>query len=488
MRPLPLRLRLAAWFLGGVAVLMAIGAGLLYLRIAADAEADMDRELDGTAQAARKLYEYDLAEYRSPQATVAHIVGELVFGDRRVVAVDGRGHAFVGSQAYGDAPTLPMPLAALPLNQPTTIATPDGRVRALHVHLADDLGLIVAMSFRTPDRRLATLRWQLAAGLLLVLALGGVVGVAGARGALRPLGDAAAQADRVASEVESGATMLTRLPVPASRDELATLGTALNGLAARLESALAAERAAAERQRRFLQDAAHELRTPIAIIRSEAEGALAEPRNAAGDAAAFARLAHESARLGALVGDLLLLAREREPSPRNLVPLFLDDVAQEALARAQRLPIAAGREIRLGAFGEAPVVGDAELLQRAIVVLLENALLHAPGSSVEVSAGTDAGGGAWLAVRDWGPGVPPEARERIFERFARLQLDVPGTGLGLPIARWIAERHGGTLAAESPDDGRGIIFRLRLPQADPSPAGGQPSAALDTPAAARRLS
>ena len=113
-----------------------------------------------------------------------------------------------------------------------------------------------------------------------------------------------------------------------------------------------------------------------------------------------------------------------------MTPLYLDDLAEQSLRRIRALPIAAGREVRLGPFEATAVLGDPPLLERAIVALLENALVHGGAGLIELGVAPHEGH-AILSVRDHGDGVPMEARERIFSRFARLDTDRPGTGLGL---------------------------------------------------------
>lgn len=247
----------------------------------------------------------------------------------------------------------------------------------------------------------------------------------------------------------------------------------MGGLLDQGSRALRREREVAEQQRRFLADAAHELRTPIAIIRSAAEVSLAGDDSAEERKDALASVAQEAARLGSLVADLLALAREGTATAVEArEPVFLDDLAHRVVGRLRRLPIAAGREITLGDFDEAPVRANPALAERAIFALVHNALVHAAGSRIELSAGRDdtgKGRASWIRVRDWGPGVPPEAESRVFERFERLDPAAPGSGLGLAIARQIAEVHGGTLTLERPDGG-GTAFVLRLPSLDaPSP-------------------
>jgi signal transduction histidine kinase len=141
------------------------------------------------------------------------------------------------------------------------------------------------------------------------------------------------------------------------------------------------------------------------------------------------------------------------------------------VARARKLPAAQEREITFGDFAEAPVRGNRELIERAVLALVHNALVHAAPSRIELATGTRGDGAApvaWIAVRDWGPGIPAAEHERVFERFARLDLRKPGSGLGLAIARQVAEVHGGTLSlSPTTTDGR-TEFTLTFPAADPT--------------------
>jgi signal transduction histidine kinase len=197
---------------------------------------------------------------------------------------------------------------------------------------------------------------------------------------------------------------------------------------------------AAERQRRFVADAAHELRTPLARIRTQLEVDRAHP-GTADPAATSASVLAETERLQRLVDDLLLLARSDAGAPdlRDAGPVDLDEVV---LDQARGRPLVDGT-------GVVPVqvAGERVQLGRAVANLLDNAVRHAR-TRVTVTL-TEEDGAAVLTVADDGPGIPAAARETIFERFTRLDearaVDAGGAGLGLAIAREIAERHGGRL-------------------------------------------
>lgn len=246
-----------------------------------------------------------------------------------------------------------------------------------------------------------------------------------------------------------------RVPVPRSGDEIAALATTVNGTLDRLETAV-------ERHKRFVADAAHELRSPIATLRARLE--LARPSELTAEALA------DVERLQTLAGDLLLLARLDAGEPLRADDLDLGQVAAEEAVRARRRP-----EVRLELDVEPDVVvqGSRGHLARLVTNLVDNAVRHAAGR-VEVRV-RSRDGRAVLEVFDDGPGVPPEQREAVFDRFTRLDearaRDAGGAGLGLPIARDIAALHGGTLAAV--DGG----FAASFPAASPSAARVVPAVA-----------
>ncbi|MER7716477.1 ATP-binding protein [Streptomyces flaveolus] len=251
---------------------------------------------------------------------------------------------------------------------------------------------------------------------------------------------------REMAAITASQDLARRVPVPDTHDEIARLASTTNETLAALESSV-------ERQRRFVADASHELRSPIASLRTQLEVAAAHPELLDLDGAV-----EDTVRLQRLAADLLLLARldagERPADAR---------VDLAALARAQ----AQGRAgVGVRAEDAVAVAGSRGQLERVLANLLDNAQRHAR-SAVEVSVRRD-GDVAVAAVADDGEGVPPADRERIFERFVRLDAarsrDDGGAGLGLAIARDVAVRHGGTLTVRDAPAG-GALFELRLPVA-----------------------
>ncbi|NUT45250.1 MAG: HAMP domain-containing histidine kinase [Thermoactinospora sp.] len=220
-----------------------------------------------------------------------------------------------------------------------------------------------------------------------------------------------------------------RVPVPESKDEIAALATTVNGTLDRLETAVG-------RHKRFVADAAHELRSPIATLRARLE--LAEQSELTREALA------DVERLQSLAADLLMLAKLDAGEPLRAGELDLGQVAAEESLRARRRP-----DVRVDLDIEPDVVmnGSRAHLDRLVTNLADNAVRHA-ASAVRVRVRAE-DGEAVLEVQDDGPGIPPEQREAVFDRFTRLDearaRDAGGAGLGLPIARDIAHLHQGTL-------------------------------------------
>ncbi|HWC74148.1 MAG TPA: ATP-binding protein [Gemmatimonadales bacterium] len=212
-----------------------------------------------------------------------------------------------------------------------------------------------------------------------------------------------------------------------------------------------------EQMRRFMADAAHELRTPVTLLRTRTEVALGQPRDPMGDTAAFQAIEREAARLGGIVGDLLTLARA-DAGERRVVrsTLYLDDIASQAVAAARALADRKGVSLVVGSFEESRILGDAELVERLVLIVLDNAIKYTPpGGNVRLDV-TARDGKRSVVVSDSGIGIPTDQLPRIFERFYRgdnARSRAEGAGLGLPIARWIADLHGARIAVTSDTTG-----------------------------------
>ena len=266
--------------------------------------------------------------------------------------------------------------------------------------------------------------------------------------ALRPV-------DQIRAEVASitERDLHRRIPDPGHRDEIGRLATTMNAMLDRLDDS-------SQRQRRFVADASHELRSPLAAIRSQIEVDLAHP-DAADWQATEREVLEETLRMQRLVEDLLALANlDATARPVHHELLDLDDLV---LGEARRTRVRGRHVIDASGVGAVQVLGDQDTLQRAIRNVLDNAERHAR-SRVVIEL-RETAGGARITIADDGPGVPPADRERIFERFARADdarsRPTGGAGLGLAIAREIVAAHGGTLRLVPSQTG--ACFAIDLP-------------------------
>lgn len=318
--------------------------------------------------------------------------------------------------------------------------------------------LVVATSLATVNATLSSLRTiELAVSLGLLVALLVLMTLLIRQG-LRPLEDMAREADAIATGD------LTRRVRPAEGDgEIARLGRALNGMLSQIETAFAQRARSEDRLRSFLADVSHELRTPLTSIRGYAE---LLRKDALGDAEArdraLSRIEKEAARMGALVGDLAVLARQGEGPEPARYRVDLAAVAAEAVADARTID--ATRPIELSAPAEVPVSGDDARLEQMVHNLLGNALAHTPrGTPVEVGVAVR-GEEAVLEVRDRGPGMSPDQALHAFDRLYRGNGDRldGGSGLGLFIVATLAHTFGGSASVDT-ELGRGSTFQVVLP-------------------------
>ncbi len=312
-------------------------------------------------------------------------------------------------------------------------------------------------------------RLELVAGIVFGAALT-VTGVAGAlwvRWSLRPLSRVAATATRVSElPLASGeVTLPPRAPESDPRSEVGRVAGAFNRMLGHVEAALTVRQASEERLRSFAADASHELRTPVASVRGHAELALLHPGPVPPEVTrALERISAESARMGEMVDEMLLLARldagrALERRPVDLTRLVLDAVTDaRAAGPGHRWELDLPEDL-------VTVPGDAHRLQQVLANLLANARLHTPvGTKVTVTLDTD-GTSATLKVHDDGPGVPPDIRPRVFDRFTRSDRRRPdaaggGAGLGLSIVSAVTQAHGGEVLLDSRPGSTTFTVRL----------------------------
>ncbi|MFE7302914.1 sensor histidine kinase [Streptomyces sp. NPDC057579] len=306
------------------------------------------------------------------------------------------------------------------------------------------------VDFTAAEDTLRSVLVLVATGVLLIVLLGALLTWVTVGRALAPV----EAVRREAAEITAN-DLHRRLPVPPARDEISRLATTLNATLDRLDRAVT-------RLRTFTGDVSHELRSPLTTLRTRLELALARPDSAHWPQVAAEAL-EDADHLQDLVSDLLLLARldaHHEPHHRqvDLTPLTHDLARQPGAT----LPV------EIDAPSPAPVLGNAAHLTRLLTNLMENARRHA-ATTIQVRVAID-GHDVVLEVTDDGPGIPADDRERVFDRFTRLDdartRQDGGTGLGLAIARSIATTHGGTLTAQAPTGPQGgARLVLRLPKA-----------------------
>lgn len=317
--------------------------------------------------------------------------------------------------------------------------------------------ILVALPLKPTELILRELRNVLLGAIPFVLLIASAGGYWMSRRALKPVDEITRAAQTISLE-----NLSRRLDVPASRDELARLSQTWNGMLDRLETAV-------HRLSKFTADASHELRTPIALIRTTAELTLRRERSAETYREALRQIVHESDRTARLIDDLLLLARADAGSPAlplervELAPLVRDICEQGQILACER-QLEVSTEVP-----DAPVFVNANhpALRRLLLLLVDNAVKYTPeGGRVTVAVELDPSGPA-VTVRDTGIGIPETALPHIFERFYRVDesrnRQAGGAGLGLSIAQWLADRHHARLEAES-TVGCGSVFRVRFPQ------------------------
>nr|WP_202474341.1 sensor histidine kinase [Streptomyces sp. SID5466] len=327
--------------------------------------------------------------------------------------------------------------------------TADYRFAAVEATTPDGVTLTVyaGAPLAAEQEAVNTVRGAMLTGLpLLLVVVAGVTWLV-TRRALRPVEGIR----REMAAITASEDLARRVPEPDSRDEIAALARTTNETLTVLEASV-------ERQRRFVADASHELRSPIASLRTQLEVAEAHP-----ELLDLPGAVADTVRLQVLAADLLLLARLDAGEKPGGGTVELGALVREEVSQRTGDRIAVAVEVPEG--GAFEVNGSRGQLSRVIGNLLDNAQRHADGS-VAVSVAAD-GRGVRVEVRDDGAGVPEDERERIFERFVRLDdarsRDDGGAGLGLAIARDVAARHGGTLTVHRAAEG-GAAFRLWLPR------------------------
>ncbi len=439
-----IRLRLTLWYAGSVLVLLLAATFGARALVRSSLEREFERALRTSTQLVQGFFRVEIAEYRQIVPTLEHISGELVIPDRHIHFVRPDGTDFEPRPSVR-APALPELLS--PVRELRAPLDP-GLAPGWEVRVTASLASLVRQQRQIDQWALLAVPLAFALALLAGWVLTGRT--------LRPVAAMADAADRITAADATG-----RLPIAVPGDELGRLGARFNALLDRLDGAL-------EHQRRFLADAAHELRTPIARARGTGELALASTSDPAGDRAALQQTQRELESMSRLVDELLLLARaDADRSPAHLQRGFLDDVVADVTHDFEPLARAAGLTLDVEIPDEAAVLMERIQLERLVGVLIDNAIRYsAPGGRVTVRVRGRAEG-ARLEVEDTGIGIPDAERARLFERFFRgaeaRRIAPDGSGLGLAIAAAIAERHRARIAFAAVE--RGTRVEVEFPAA-----------------------
>ncbi|MDH4178047.1 MAG: ATP-binding protein [Thermoleophilia bacterium] len=445
MRRVPIRVRVAGAFALAMAVVLAATGWFLYARLGSHLATALDNNLRLRAQ--------DLAALvREPGVPLAASSGGPLVetGESYAQLLGPDGRIVDATPPLGETPLLDDDELSAALSDPIfvdhgPIPGLDEPSRLLAVPVTtggEPLVLVVGATREDRAEALAGLRNVLVVAGPIALVLATLAGYVLAGLSLGPVESMRRRASEISAETPG-----ERLPVPETGDEVESLGQTLNEMLARLEAAI-------DRERDFVADAGHELRTPLALLRAELELALRHATAPEELREAIRVSVEEVDRLTQLAEDLLLIARvDRERLPLQVELLepaeLLGSVARRFEWRAQE----AGRPLSTRDSSGLRVEGDRLRLEQALGNLVDNALRHGDGA-VHLSA-TAAGGAVELHVTDQGSGFPAEFLPRVFERFARPDQarSRGGSGLGLSIVRVIAEAHGGSAHVVNLDDG-----------------------------------
>lgn len=451
-----IRFRLTAWYAGILALTLAIVAIGVWLALRGSIDDTIDKELRAQVRDVRAFLERNGGPAALDKLT-GNSALEPVAARFRIADTAGRWvYRTPGTEGW----TAPLPDSALlpKRGYAVTVAVAGKPIRILSA--AMPYGFIqIGIPADEFSEMLSAFAWTalLASPALLLLASAG--GYWMSRRALSPV----ERITRTAGEIQAE-NLSDRLPLSGSGDELDHLSTTLNAMLARLEDSF-------RRITQFTADASHELRTPMAIIRTTAEVTRRKPRGEKEYAEALDRILAESERTTQLIEDLMLLARA-DASAEDLAPeaVRVDQLAWAACEDVRVLAEAAGIALAADIPHECTVLGDCRALRRLVLILLDNAIKYSHrggsvGLRVRLSAERELPA-TMIEVRDDGAGIAPEHLPHIFERFYRASRDrsrkIDGVGLGLSIAHVIARHHGGNITVES-SLGGGSTFRVLLP-------------------------
>jgi two-component system, OmpR family, sensor kinase len=462
VRRLPIRVRVAAAFAVAMAIVLTATGMLLYARLGDDLAAALDNDLRLHAQDVSAL----VADPRSSLATPLpeHLIER---GESFSQLLDLRGNVLSSTTTLGSKPLLTVSEITAAAKRAGFLDRPsvpglDEPARLLAVPVdrgGRRLVLVVGATRENRAEALSSLREQLLILGPMALALATIIGYLLAGSGLRAVEAMRRRAADISADRKG-----ERLPVPGTHDELQRLGETLNAMLGRLESAL-------QRERAFVAEAGHELRTPLALLRAELDYALRYADTADELRDALRAASQETDRLVQLAGDLLLIASgDLGHLALCLERLNATEVLESVRQRFAWRAEAEGRSVVLSDRAKMVVVGDRLRLEQALGNLVENALRH--GAGQVTLAASAAASAVELLVRDQGSGFPPEFLAHAFERFTRgdPSHSGEGAGLGLTIVQAIAQAHGGRATAGNRSAGGAeVTIHLPFPSSKSSP-------------------
>ncbi len=474
------RVRLTLWYTAVVAVVLILLAVLTYFLYSRNLAQRTDSNLVELADAFATTFHAELSDEIGPNAprnAAREAMAEHRFRDVFFVFQDPEGHPLLSSLDLPSAGSsnghlTPELFASRDFQALASLTGSPHAFRTIHggrdayrayvrpLSAGGRTFILVALQSLHPQRELlGDIRdsfYLIIPAALLLAAFGGYFL---ARKSLAPVASMASKARTIGA-----ANLHDRLGVSNQRDELGQLAISFNELLDRLEDSF-------ERQRRFIADASHELRTPVAILRGESEVTLSRPdRTPTEYREALTILRDESQRLAHIIEDLFTLTRadagQYPITPRDF---YLDELASDVLRHARSLALAKEITLTPSIAPELLFHGDEGLIRRLLLNLLDNAIKYTPqGGKVTLECKRQSPQYV-VNITDTGPGIPPDLQPRIFERFfradkarSRSETDSGGAGLGLSIARWIAEAHHGELVLTR-SDSSGTTFTVTLP-------------------------
>jgi|KBSMisStaDraftv2_1062788.scaffolds.fasta_scaffold247507_1 two-component system OmpR family sensor kinase len=453
MKALSLRARLTIWYTLALLLVLSLFAVQVLWQQKRIGLRRVDREL---ADLAATLTSVMRDEVREGAPTPAQEAIDTIGARAHAIAIlDTTGRTLAASW---NGLALPSPFGGVgTTDRASTVATASGAWRVF-VHLEAIAGssyvLLAGTPYTNVEREQHESVEAMAVGIPIAALLAALGGLWLASVGLRPITAMAARA----SQIVPGS--VDDLGESDRGDELGQLARAFNGLLARLRATL-------QSQRQFMTDASHELRTPVSVIRSAADVTLnREHRDEPEYREALSIVGEQGRRVTRLVDDMLVLARaDTGAYPIQRGHLYIDEVVTDCARTVALLARERGVIVCTPPPADLAIDGDEDLLRRMLLNVVQNAVLHTPpGQRVTIAVAPN-GSQLGLEVTNEGPAIPAADRERIFDRF--VQLDparrANGSGLGLPIARWIAEAHGGTLTLKASGP-QGTTFTIALPR------------------------